>query len=154
MSQALHSSKPSSVITIDEFGRGTTGEEGMLLLVGALRDFINRGKHCPHVILSTHIQEMVNHLPETPLVQCLKMNSIVRDNELVMLYQVEPGIADSYALEILKTAEFDDEDVARARELCNCLQMDLPLEPRQDNANGNGGAEDCVLTVPPLDVTL
>lgn len=90
MSQALHGAKMSSLVTIDEFGRGTTGSEGMGLLVGALKTFLNAGDNCPHILVSTHMQRIINHLPPTKmhLVECLKMESTKCDKNLVFMFKV------------------------------------------------------------------
>lgn len=90
MSQALYSAKMSSLVTIDEFGRGTTGSEGLTLLVGALKAFLNKEEFCPHILVSTHLQRIIKHLPQAKshLVECLQMESTKCDNNLVFLFKV------------------------------------------------------------------
>lgn len=76
---------------MDEFGRGTTEEEGVSLLVGALRRFLERGKACPHVVVSTHFQQIVTHLPKTDMIQYLKMDHVKEEGSLYFLYKVKEG---------------------------------------------------------------
>lgn len=68
MSFSLYNSTPSSLIVIDEFGKGTTEIDGLSLLAASLLHFIERKENCPFVIVSTHFHNLPSLLPETPLV--------------------------------------------------------------------------------------
>lgn len=57
---ALYSSTPSSLIIVDEFGKGTTEIDGLALLASCLDHFLSRGVKCPHVLASTHFHDVVN----------------------------------------------------------------------------------------------
>lgn len=76
---------------MDEFGRGTTEEEGISLLVGAIEKFLERNKDCPHLVVSTHFQQIVTHLPKTSLIQYLKMDHVKEEKDLCFLYKVTEG---------------------------------------------------------------
>ncbi|KAJ8952812.1 hypothetical protein NQ318_008130 [Aromia moschata] len=52
VSQALNNATLSSLILMDEFGKGTTEKDGLSILVGTLRNFLKRKEDCPHVIVS------------------------------------------------------------------------------------------------------
>lgn len=81
----------SSLVLMDEFGRGTTEEEGVSLLVGALKKFLDRGEACPHVLVSTHFQQILTHLPQMSLIQYLKMDHVKEEGRLYFLYKVIEG---------------------------------------------------------------
>lgn len=150
MSHALYNAKSSSLVTIDEFGRGTTGPEGLTLLIGALKKFINQDQFCPHIMVATHLQQISRHLPESPLIEYIKMNSVMREGQLVFLFQVAKGMSDSYAFELAKSVELDDDIIERAKEIFGCLQNGVPI-PAVKYGEGEDKDGNFVLKIPPLD---
>lgn len=60
MTLSLYCSTPSSLIIVDEFGKGTTEIDGLALLASCLDHFLSRGVKCPHVLASTHFHDVVN----------------------------------------------------------------------------------------------
>lgn len=76
---------------MDEFGTGTVEEDGVSLLVGALKYFLNLDKDCPHVLVSTHIQQIVSFLPQSQLIQYQKMEHTKQDGEIYFLYKITEG---------------------------------------------------------------
>jgi DNA mismatch repair protein MSH5 len=60
MTLSLYCSTPSSLIIVDEFGKGTTEIDGLALLASGLDHFLSRGVKCPHVLASTHFHDVVN----------------------------------------------------------------------------------------------
>lgn len=76
---------------MDEFGRGTCEEDGITLLSGVLKYFLNLGNDCPHVIVSSHFQQIVNFLPETSLIEYLKMDFTMQNDEIYFLFKVSKG---------------------------------------------------------------
>lgn len=120
MSQALHNAQKSSLVILDEFGRGTTGEEGFALLLGALRMFSNKGC-CPHLLVSTHLQHLCNYLPEVNLTSHIKMDNQVIDSRLVFLYKVVKGISDSYPFEVASAVDVNKNVISRAWEIFKSL---------------------------------
>lgn len=67
MSQALYNSTPSSLLAIDEFGKGTTEIDGLSLLAACLLSFLERKENCPYLLVSTHFHKLTSLLPKTPL---------------------------------------------------------------------------------------
>lgn len=57
---SLYSSTPSSLIIVDEFGKGTTEIDGLALLASCLDHFLSREVKCPHVLASTHFHDVVS----------------------------------------------------------------------------------------------
>jgi DNA mismatch repair protein MSH5 len=60
MTLSLYCSTPSSLIIVDEFGKGTTEVDGLALLASCLDHFLSRGVKCPHVLAATHFHDVVN----------------------------------------------------------------------------------------------
>lgn len=92
VSRALNNARPNSLILMDEFGRGTTEEDGISILVGVLKYFLNMGKDCPHILVSTHFQQIVTHLPESPLIEYQKMEHAKEGDLIYFLYKLTKGI--------------------------------------------------------------
>lgn len=117
ITQAFYNSNPSSLILIDEFGRGTTGNEGLAILSGVVQEFLGRGDDCPHILVSTHYQYLVKLVPESPFVAHLKMNYAIEDEELVFLYKITHGVSDSFGLEIARSVGLDADIIERAKQI-------------------------------------
>ncbi|XP_018568658.1 mutS protein homolog 5-like isoform X2 [Anoplophora glabripennis] len=133
ITQALNTARSSSLILMDEFGRGTAEEEGISLLVGAMKKFLERKEACPHVVVSTHFQQIVSHMPETSLVQYLKMDHAKEEKNLCFLYKVTEGISSSFAFDISESIGFDKDVLVRAREIVECLKKNEPIHPLDQN---------------------
>ncbi|KAF4445068.1 hypothetical protein F53441_10992 [Fusarium austroafricanum] len=52
------SSTPRSLILIDEFGKGTNGDDGAGLLAALLDYYLSLGAHCPRLLAATHFHEI------------------------------------------------------------------------------------------------
>ncbi|KAJ8964564.1 hypothetical protein NQ314_004868 [Rhamnusium bicolor] len=133
ITQALNSGKSSSLILMDEFGRGTTDDEGMSLLVGVLRQFLDRKHACPHVVLSTHFQQITEHLPKTSLIEYQKMDHSKDNGMLYFLYKVTEGVSNSFAFDIAEAVGLDKDVLTRAREIMDCLKHNKPIRPLERN---------------------
>ncbi|KAG5894164.1 hypothetical protein JTB14_001860 [Gonioctena quinquepunctata] len=129
MTRALNNATSSSLILIDEFGRGTTGEDGICLLAGALKHFLNRGKSCPHVLVSTHFQQITHHISQTSLVEYKKMQHKTELGEFCCLFKLADGVSKSYTFDIAKAIGMDTDLIDRAKEILECLQNNRPIRP-------------------------
>lgn len=87
----MNTTKSNSLILIDEFGAGTVEEDGISLLVSALKYFLNLDPGCPHVLVSTHIQRISQFLPQSPLIEYQKMEHTKQDDEIYFLYKITEG---------------------------------------------------------------
>jgi len=78
MTLSLYCSTPSSLIIVDEFGKGTTEIDGLALLAACLDHFLGRGVKCPHVLASTHFHDVVNLIQKSKYLK-LQVMSIFRN---------------------------------------------------------------------------
>lgn len=70
MNTAVCMSTKSSLLIVDEFGKGTSEVDGLSLLASFLTHLIRRGaSNCPHVILSTHFHRLVNLIEDSHLIK-------------------------------------------------------------------------------------
>ncbi|KAF5275985.1 hypothetical protein FQA39_LY00781 [Lamprigera yunnana] len=120
--QSLQNAKSSSLVLIDEFGRGTTEDDGLTLLAGALTKFNNQEEFCPHILVSTHFQEICNYLPKNSIITYNKMDyEITETGELTYLYKVTEGISNSYAFDVASAAGLEASIISQAREIYKLL---------------------------------
>jgi DNA mismatch repair protein MSH5 len=69
MSLALRTTTKSSLVIVDEFGKGTAEADGLALLIATVEDFTRRGQNSPTIFLSTHDYSLMNHLDYSPLLK-------------------------------------------------------------------------------------
>jgi DNA mismatch repair protein MSH5 len=111
MSRVVMNSTSSSLILIDEFGKGTNSTEGRVLFAACLENIIERGDAAPITIVSTHFPEIYNLLRVRTNV-CLKTIKTERteDGALQSLYQIVDGCnRGSYASEYKEAKRIIDE---------------------------------------------
>ncbi|XP_022171724.1 mutS protein homolog 5-like [Myzus persicae] len=84
MSVALNESTCSSLVILDEFGKGTSEVNGLALLLASICHFVHRPLHLlPHIIVSTHFHSLPN------LLQQIINKDILNDNIKVSTYIVD-----------------------------------------------------------------
>ncbi|XP_078316540.1 mutS protein homolog 5-like isoform X2 [Crassostrea virginica] len=82
MSEALRDATARSLVVVDEFGKGTELVDGMALLCACLSFWIDKGKSCPHTLVSTHFHSIIHQqlLPESPMLKFMELACFVVDN--------------------------------------------------------------------------
>jgi len=66
---ALYASTANSIVILDEFGNGTSEKSGLSLLAAVLNNFVERGVHCPHVFVATHMFQVMNMLSQSSIIE-------------------------------------------------------------------------------------
>lgn len=130
MSEALRDATERSLVVVDEFGKGTELVDGMALLCSCLSFWIDKGKSCPHVLVSTHFHSIIHQqlLPESPMVKFLTMDSLTEEGELLFLYQLVEGHArSSYASHVALQAGLPQEIVKRGKEVSELIRQNKPV---------------------------
>lgn len=133
MSQILYNARQTSLVIIDEFGKGTTGKDAMALLGGALIKFISNEKQCPHVLVSTHLQQIEKYLPKTPLLSYFTFDYTLDDGNIVYLFKLMNGICTSFAFDVAQAAGLDVAIVNRARDIYKAITEGTSLKPSDLN---------------------
>lgn len=117
---------------MDEFGRGTAGSEGEVLHAAVLKHFIKSDK-CPHILVATHYQNLLTRLPQSELIEYIKTNYTIEDNQLVFLYKISPGIATSFAFDVAESYGYYGDTLKRAKEMYDALRSNHNLKPIAGN---------------------
>jgi len=123
----------SSLVILDEVGRGTSTYDGLAIAWGVL-EAIHDGLAC-RCLFATHYHELTRLSERLP---CLTLATVrVREwqGELVFLHEVVPGSADrSYGLAVARLAGLPAPVIARAREVLT------RLETQRDKTGGLAAA--------------
>jgi len=128
---AVQGATDNSLVIIDEFGKGTATIDGLSLLSATLRYWLARGSGCPKTLVSTHFHGLIrqNLLPQSALVKYQTMEVMQEEEELVFLYQLVDGHADSsFACHIASLAGIPDELIKRAHQVTELIRSNKPLQ--------------------------
>ncbi|XP_029213276.2 mutS protein homolog 5-like isoform X3 [Acropora millepora] len=134
---AVQGATENSLVIIDEFGKGTATIDGLSLLSATLRHWLARGSGSPKILVSTHFHGLIrqNLLPQSSLINYQTMQVIQEDEELVFLYQLVDGQADSsFACHIASLAGVPNELIKRAYQVTELVRSNKPLQ-RKDAEN-------------------
>lgn len=134
----LQTATRNSLIIVDELGRGTSTFDGFGL-AWAISHFIVKDINCL-CLFATHFHELTvlgdaaDGGNSTALAGVVNkhVSAVVRDNEVVMLYQLQPGpCSQSFGIHVAKTAGFPGHVIKEAKRKAHCLEL----------VGGNGAAE-------------
>ena len=89
MARGLHTATKSSLVLIDEFGKGSLEEDGQALLAASLEAFLEKN---PFVIVSTHFRNLCRLLPQnTNRISFFTFQHEIQDEKMIFLYKLVPG---------------------------------------------------------------
>uniref|UniRef100_A0A3B3XQW6 DNA mismatch repair proteins mutS family domain-containing protein n=1 Tax=Poecilia mexicana TaxID=48701 RepID=A0A3B3XQW6_9TELE len=146
MALALNSSTGSSLVLIDEFGKGTNTVDGLSLLAASVSFWLKKPLvDVPHVLLATNFHSLMQLglLPTTGMLSFLTLETAVDRDELVFLYQLKEGICQSsYAANIAALAGLPTCLVHRAMEVSEHYRTGKPIK-RIDKASSDEQAKRC-----------
>lgn len=121
--EILHSATDSSLVILDEIGRGTSTYDG-ISIARAVVEYLHEGAHAhPKTLFATHYFELTEVSEVLPRVRNLKVEVRNFGDELVFLYKVLPGFVDeSYGVEVARLAGLPKEVIERARSILSQLE--------------------------------
>ncbi|HEX9759681.1 MAG TPA: DNA mismatch repair protein MutS [Candidatus Acidoferrales bacterium] len=112
----LNTATPSSLVLLDEVGRGTATFDG-LSIAWAVVEFIQSHTRC-RTLFATHYHELTELEQLLPGVRNVHVSVKEAGSEIVFLRRVEPGSADkSYGIEVARLAGLPRSVIERAREI-------------------------------------
>lgn len=117
----LNSATPSSLVILDEIGRGTATFDGLAIAWAAI-EFLHEVCRC-RTLFATHYHELTV-LPDR-LAEVANVTIEVKEwhDEIVFLHKVRPGAADgSYGIQVAKLAGLPVQVTARAAEVLALLE--------------------------------
>ncbi|XP_077300745.1 mutS protein homolog 5-like [Arctopsyche grandis] len=116
MSNAIRGSSSSSLVIVDEFGKGTSEVDGVALLASCINNFLFRGSQCPHVFVSTHFHDLIHVLRPSAYIKMMSLQYIYHEDKLIFLYKLVDGVMEnSYAREVAQNTGIDESICDRAK---------------------------------------
>ncbi|KAI1047650.1 hypothetical protein LB505_013086 [Fusarium chuoi] len=96
---SMKSSTPRSLILVDEFGKGTNGDDGAGLLSALLDYYLSLGPKCPRLLAATHFHEVFecgylenhNRLRIAHMNIRMDWNASLVDDQVTFLFNLEYG---------------------------------------------------------------
>src|SRR5271165_6048482 len=137
----LHHATPSSLVLLDEVGRGTSTFDG-LSIAWAVVEHLQRHTRA-RTLFATHYHELTELAELLPTVKNIHVSVKETPSEIIFLRKVEPGSADkSYGIEVARLAGLPRSVIERAREVLKRHEqseheLSETLTPGA-SANGNG----------------
>jgi DNA mismatch repair protein MutS len=139
----LNHATPSSLVLLDEVGRGTATFDG-LSIAWAVVEHLQKNTRA-RTLFATHYHELTELADLLPAMKNVHVSVKETPNEIIFLRRVEPGSADkSYGIEVARLAGLPRTVIERAREVLHRLEqneheLSETLTPGAANgANGNG----------------
>jgi DNA mismatch repair protein MutS len=120
-SAILHLASASSLVLLDEIGRGTSTYDGVSI-AWAVSEHLHDKAGCK-TVFATHYHELTQLADELPAVR--NFNVAVRESgeDVVFLHRLQPGGADrSYGIEVGRLAGLPAPVIARARAVLRLLE--------------------------------
>jgi DNA mismatch repair protein MutS len=112
----LNTATPSSLVLLDEVGRGTATFDG-LSIAWAVVEHVNHFTRA-RTLFATHYHELTELEQLLPGVKNVHVSVKESGSDIVFLRRVEPGSADkSYGIEVARLAGLPREVIERAREI-------------------------------------
>ncbi len=133
----LKKATKSSLIMMDEIGRGTSTYDGLSIAWATLEHIHNVIK-C-RTLFATHYHELTNLQEELPLIKNATVTIREWQEEIIFLHQVQFGTASkSYGIQVAKLAGLPNEVINRSKEILNTLEstnqklINLPIVNREE----------------------
>jgi DNA mismatch repair protein MutS len=128
----LNQSTPSSLVLMDEIGRGTSTFDGLALALAIAAALIERNR-C-YALFATHYFELTQLALEHPTVANVHLSAVQHRHQIVFLHSVTDGPASqSYGLEVAQLAGVPASVIRAARR---------HLATLEENANSSHGQLD------------
>jgi DNA mismatch repair protein MutS len=124
----LRQATAKSLILIDEIGRGTSTHDGMALAYATCAFIAEKIK--AYTLFSTHYFELTKLPEQFPCIHNQHVKACVDGNQIIFLYQVEPGPANqSYGLLVARLAGIPDPILQLATDYLTGLEHEKDSLP-------------------------
>jgi DNA mismatch repair protein MutS len=112
----LNHASSSSLVLIDEMGRGTSTFDGLALAQACAWDLANRiGCYC---LFSTHYFELTKLAEQSEKIRNIHLDALLQNDTIIFLYQIKQGACDqSYGIDVAKLAGLPFKVIDNARHI-------------------------------------
>ena len=133
----LNQATKSSLIILDEIGRGTSTYDGMAIAFSCLEYIHNNIKS--RTLFSTHYHEIVGLSEKLKNIACYTVKVKEWDNKVIFMHKVLKGIANkSYGINVAELAGIPSKVILRAKEILDNFTTTPPaLNKTKNKTNEN-----------------
>lgn len=123
-SKVLHKGTKSSLVIMDELGRGTSTDDGSSIALGFL-DFLTHNIK-PRMLFTTHYHMIISDISELPGVVLVYMDSVIDEitQKILFLYKLREGICPrSYGLNVARLAGISGQKLEIAQQISEEIEQ-------------------------------
>jgi len=148
----LNNCTPSSLIVLDEIGRGTSTYDGLSIAWAVIEHLHGTGKAGPKTLFATHYHELTQLSRSLPRLQNFCVAVKEWNDEIIFMRQVTPGASErSFGIQVARLAGLPDEVVGRAKAILSGLEQNDRESGPPKVPEGSQGIEDFSPPLPDTD---
>ena len=130
--------RPRSLFLVDEFGKGTSAQDGASLLAATVSILADMDQAAPFSIFSSHFHSVPPLVDSDPQPRFLHMKTEVRENDLLYYFKLTDGISKfSHATKVARMAGLDNSVLERAEGILNFIINGGEIVENKDLVNKN-----------------
>ena len=120
----LNNCTSSSLIVLDEIGRGTSTYDGLSIAWAVIEHLHGTAHEGPKTLFATHYHELTQLSKTLPRLQNFSVAVKEWNDEIIFMRQVTPGASErSFGIQVARLAGLPDEVVGRAKEILAGLEQ-------------------------------
>ena len=120
----LNNCTASSLIILDEIGRGTSTYDGLSIAWAVVEHLHGSGKEGPKTLFATHYHELTRLAHSLPRLRNFSVAVKEWNDEIIFVRQVTPGASGrSFGIQVARLAGLPDIVVSRAKEILSTLEQ-------------------------------
>src|ERR1700694_603456 len=121
----LHQASASSLVVLDEIGRGTATFDGLSIAWAVAEHLATNPRVRPKTLFATHYHELTDLADATPGVVNFHVAAREWKEDIIFLHKIVPGRSDrSYGVQVARLAGLPRQVIDRAREILGALERD------------------------------
>jgi len=144
----LHHATPTSLVILDELGRGTSTFDGTAIAHAVVERLCADDLRC-RIMFATHYHSLVQECEELSYVKTGHMSYFAEnDTDVTFLYKLVGGIADSHGMNVARLAKLPEEIINEGQQQSAAFQRNFAaqqiladLQDVLDNEGASNGKE-------------
>ena len=139
----LNNCSSSSLIVLDEIGRGTSTYDGLSIAWAVIEHIHGRKEKGPKTLFATHYHELTKLADSLPRLRNFSVAVKEWNDEIIFMRQVAPGASErSFGIQVARLAGLPEEVVERSKEIL------AGLEKGERSGKDPGPGEDKPVSLP------